>query len=282
MTLNEWLERGAAQLGGGPHAGKARRDAELLLLYAAGIGRSAFLAHSSDELELAAAIHYEVLLERRREGEPIQYITGECEFYGLPFRVTPDVLIPRPETEHLVESILGLAPVFAEPRIVDVGTGSGAIAVALAHKLPNARIVAADLSETALDLARENANRNGVAERIRFLQGDLLAPVASETFDFVVSNPPYVPTADLDSLSVEVREHEPGLALFAGEDGLEIYRRLIPDAFGVLASGGFIALEMGCGQSEAVGHLLTGAGFIEVKFAPDLQGIQRVALARRP
>jgi release factor glutamine methyltransferase len=106
--------------------------------------------------------------------------------------------------------------------------------------------------------------------------------VASETFDFVVSNPPYVPTADLDSLSVEVREHEPGLALFAGEDGLEIYRRLIPDAFGVLASGGFIALEMGCGQSEAVGHLLTGAGFIEVKFAPDLQGIQRVALARRP
>ncbi|HUD55952.1 MAG TPA: peptide chain release factor N(5)-glutamine methyltransferase [Terracidiphilus sp.] len=282
MTLTEWLERGAAQLGGGPHAEKARRDAELLLLYAAGISRSAFLAHSNDELELAAAIHYEVLLERRREGEPIQYIAGECEFYGLSFRVTPDVLIPRPETEHLVESILGLAPVFAEPRIVDVGTGAGSIAVVLAHKLPGSHVAAIDVSETALDLARENAKRNGVAKRIRFLQGDLLAPAAGETFDFVVSNPPYVPSADRETLALEVREYEPGLALFAGEDGLEIHRRLIPDAFGVLASGGFIALEMGCGQSEAVGSLLAGAGFVEVRFAPDLQGIPRVAVARRP
>jgi len=178
--------------------------------------------------------------------------------------------------------VLELAPRFAEPRIVDVGTGSGAIAVALAHELPGARIAAIDVSEAALDLARENAKRNGGAERIRFLQDDLLAPVASETFDFVVSNPPYVPTSDLDSLSVEVREYEPGLALFAGEDGLEIHRRLIPDAFGVLAPGGFIVLEMGSGQSEAVGSLLAAAGFIEVKFAPDLQGIPRVALAQRP
>jgi len=165
---------------------------------------------------------------------------------------------------------------------VDVGTGSGAIAVALAHKLPGSHIAAIDVSEAVLDLARENASRNGVAERIRFLQGDLLAPAAGETFDFVVSNPPYVPTCDRDSLAIEVREYEPGLALFAGEDGLEIYRQLIPAACGVLASGGFIALETGCGQSEAVGRLLAGAGFIEVRFAPDLQGIERVALARRP
>ena len=282
MTLGAWLDKGEAALRAGPHPEKARRDAELLLLYAAGMRRSAFLAHSGDELDLAAATHYEVLLERRREGEPIQYITGACEFYGLPFRVTPDVLIPRPETEHLVERVLELAVAFTEPRIVDVGTGSGAIAVALAHKMPNARIVAIDLSEAALDVALENAKHNAVADRIRFLQGDLLAPIASETFDLVVSNPPYVPAADRETLAIEVREFEPGLALFAGEDGLEIYRRLIPDAFGVLASGGLIALEMGFGQSDAVGRLLTAAGFLDVRFTADLQGIPRVALARHP
>jgi release factor glutamine methyltransferase len=282
MTLGAWLDKGEAALRAGPHPEKARRDAELLLLYAAGMSRSAFLAHSGDELDLAAATHYEVLLERRREGEPIQYITGACEFYGLPFRVTPDVLIPRPETEHLVERVLELAVAFTEPRIVDVGTGSGAIAVALAHKMPNARIVAIDLSEAALDVALENAKHNAVADRIRFLQGDLLAPIASETFNLVVSNPPYVPAADRETLAIEVREFEPGLALFAGEDGLEIYRRLIPDAFGVLASGGLIALEMGFGQSDAVGRLLTAAGFLDVRFTADLQGIPRVALARHP
>ena len=155
-------------------------------------------------------------------------------------------------------------------------------AVALAHKMPNARIVAIDLSEAALDVALENAKHNAVADRIRFLQGDLLAPIASETFDLVVSNPPYVPAADRETLAIEVREFEPGLALVAGEDGLEIYRRLIPDAFGVLASGGLIALEMGFGQSDAVGRLLTAAGFLDVRFTADLQGIPRVALARHP
>jgi release factor glutamine methyltransferase len=178
--------------------------------------------------------------------------------------------------------VLELAAQFAEPRIVDVGTGSGAIAVALAHKLPNAHIAATDVSEAALDLARENAVRNGVGVRIRFLRGDLLTPVAADQFDIVVSNPPYVPTADRDSLAVEVRDFEPGLALFAGEDGLDIYRRLIPAAFAVLISGGLVALEIGCGQSDAVGSLLSGVGFGEVEFRPDLQGIPRVALARRP
>jgi release factor glutamine methyltransferase len=282
MQMRAWLDKGAASLRAGPHPEKARRDAELLLLFAARLSRSAFLARPNDELELAAATHYEVLLERRLEGDPIQYIIGACEFYGLPFRVTSDVLIPRPETEHLVECVLELAALFAEPRIVDVGTGSGAIAVALAHKLPNAHIAATDVSEAALDLARENAVRNGVGVRIRFLQGDLLTPVAADQFDIVVSNPPYVPTADRDSLAVEVRDFEPGLALFAGEDGLDIYRRLIPAAFAVLISGGLVALEIGCGQSDAVGSLLSGVGFGEVEFRPDLQGIPRVALARRP
>jgi release factor glutamine methyltransferase len=281
MTLREWVSKGAAQLETGPHPEKARRDAETLLLFAAGLSRSAFLAHSSDKLELAAATHFDVLLERRLEGEPIQYITGACEFYGLPFRVTNDVLIPRPETEHLVECVLELAPQFAEQRIVDVGTGSGSIAVALAHALSYARIAATDVSEAALDLARENATRNGVGDRIRFLQGDLLAPVAAEQFDIVVSNPPYVPAVDRDSLAVEVRDFEPALALFAGEDGLDIYRQLIPAAFAVLVSGGLIVQEIGCGQRDAVSSLLTGVGFGEVEFRPDLQGIPRVALARR-
>ena len=282
MQMRAWLDKGAASLRAGPHPEKARRDAELLLLYAAGLSRSAFLARPNDEVDLAAATHFAVLLERRLEGDPIQYIIGACEFYGLPFRVTSDVLIPRPETEHLVECVLELAALFAEPRIIDVGTGSGAIAVALAHKLPNAHIAATDVSEAALDLARENAVRNGVGVRIRFLRGDLLTPVAADQFDIVVSNPPYVPTADRDSLAVEVRDFEPGLALFAGEDGLDIYRRLIPAAFAVLISGGLVALEIGCGQSDAVGSLLSGVGFGEVEFRPDLHGIPRVALARRP
>jgi release factor glutamine methyltransferase len=282
MNLRAWLDKGEAALRAGPHPEKARRDAELLLLFAGGLSRSAFLVHSNEELDLAAATHFDVLLERRLEGEPIQYITGRCEFYGLPFRLTSDVLIPRPETEHLVEWVLELVPLFAEPRIVDVGTGSGAIAVALAHKLPNAHIVATDVFGVALDLAGENARRNGVGDRIRFLQGDLLAPVAADRFDVVVSNPPYVAGGDRDSLSVEVRDFEPGLALFAGEDGLDVFRQLIPAAFAVLVSGGFIALEIGCGQSDAVGSLLSIAGFGEVEFRPDLQGIPRVALARRP
>jgi release factor glutamine methyltransferase len=287
MQLRAWLEKGEAVLRAGPHPEKARWDAELLLLHAARMSRSALLAHRNDELELAAATHYEVLLERRVEGEPIQYITGEAEFYGLPFRVTPDVLIPRPETEHLVECVLEGAATIAEPRIVDVGTGSGAIAVALAHKLPHARIVAIDLSDAALELAQENAGRNRVAERIRFLHGDLLEPVTlagreTEQFDIVVSNPPYVPAADRESLSIEVRDYEPAGALFAGEDGLEIYRRLIPAALAVLVPGGLIAIEIGFGQSDAVGSLLADAGFVEIGFRPDLQGILRVALARRP
>ena len=221
-----------------------------------------------------------ILVERRCAGEPIQYIIGETEFYGLPFHVTRDVLIPRPETEHLVEKVLSLAVRFPATRIVDVGTGSGAIAVTLAHKLPQARITAVDLSARALAVAEGNAKRNGVD--LRFLEGDLLAPVAEERFDIVVSNPPYVAATDRDTLSVEVREYEPALALFAGDDGLEIYRRLIPAAFAVLVPGGFLLLEIGFGQSPIIAALIASAGFAQIEFTPDLQGIPRVACARRP
>lgn len=308
MTLRESLEAGAARLGAGPHPDRSRRDAEALLLHLLGKNRAWLLTHLDDPFGGCTAIQFAALLNRRLAGEPIQYITGETEFYGLPFHVTRDVLIPRPETEHLVEAVLALAarmqaqivgapglasetwesnepagaPGLAETwegSIVDVGTGSGAIAIALARHLPHAHITAIDVSAPALSLAEENAKRNGVA--IRFLQGDLLSPVSSETFDIVVSNPPYVAVSDRGTLAVEVRDYEPTQALYAGDDGLDVYRRLIPAAFAALAPGGSLALEIGYGQAAAVQTLLASAGFQQIEFTPDLQGIPRVAAAHR-
>jgi release factor glutamine methyltransferase len=280
-ALDSMIQEGAAQLERGPHPDRARRDAEALLLHTLRKDRAWLMAHSSEAPTDGEAELYADLLERRYRGEPIQYITGDQEFYGLPFHVTPDVLIPRPETEHLVEKAIALAVAFERPRIVDVGTGSGAIAVTLAHSLPHAQITALEISRPALEIARGNAELNGIANRIRFAQSELLASVADERFEMVVSNPPYVPTVDRDSLSVEVREHEPALALFAGEDGLDVYRRLIPAAFSVLEAGGFLVLEVGYGQSEAVRAILVRCGFHRVEFMPDLQGIARVAVAKR-
>lgn len=278
--LNSCVLDGTTRLRLGPHPDRARQDAETLLLHLLGEKMAWMMAHGDKLLPDELFVSYAELLERRRQGEPIQYITGETEFYGLPFRVTPDVLIPRPETEHLVEKVLELAANFAAPRIVDVGTGSGCIAITLAHKLTHAAITAIDLSTVALTVARDNAKRNGVD--LRFLEGDLLAPVAGERFEIVVSNPPYVPTADRESLSVEVRDYEPAQALFAGEDGLEVYRRLIPAAFDALIPSGFVVLEIGYGQSPAITEMLARCGFAQIEFVPDLQGIPRVACAQRP
>jgi len=306
MTLAEGLQQAEAQLRAGPHPDRARPDAETLLLHHLGKTRAWLIAHLDDDFGGCAAIGYAGFITRRLHGEPIQYITGEAEFYGLPFRVTPDVLIPRPETEHLVEKALEIlgapsippgGPIHAQshrawvgmherrqstPRILDIGTGSGAIAVSLAHHLPHALITATDLSESALSVARGNATRNCVSDRIRFLQGDLLAPVAGEQFNIIASNPPYVAAADRDTLSDEVRDHEPALALFAGDDGLDIYRRLIPAAFAAIVPGGFLLLEIGFGQQNPIRDLLAAAGFRNIEFTPDLQGIPRVAIAQRP
>jgi len=291
-SVSEYVFAGAERLTHGPHAERALRDAEVLMMHVLGKDRAWILSHWHDEIDTHCSIPYRTLIERRRAGEPIQYITGEAEFYGLPFRVTPYVLIPRPETEHAVERVLELAAAFSAPgisptrippiRIIDVGTGSGALAVALASKLPHAAITATDLSPAALEVARENSARDGVAERIRFVEGDLLAPVAGETFDIVVSNPPYVAEADRASLAIEVREFEPAQALFAGVDGLAIYRLLIPQAFVALTSGGFLVLEIGYGQEDAIRALLAQAGFAEISFTADLQGIPRVACGQKP
>jgi release factor glutamine methyltransferase len=281
MVLKEWLKKVEAQLAAGPHPERARPDAETLLLGVLGKNRAWLLAHMDEELDRDTVIRCMVLINLRSKGEPIQYIAGQCEFYGLPICVSPGVLIPRPETEHLVDRTILLAMGLQAPRILDVGTGSGCIAIALAHHLPDAEITAIDLSPAALIRASESAALNQFSPRIRFLEGDLLAPVADESFEIIVSNPPYVPTTDRDSLSVEVRDYEPELALFAGEDGLEVYRRLIPAAFAALVPSGFLALEIGFGQSHAITKLLTRAGFEQIEFTPDLQGIPRVVCAQR-
>jgi release factor glutamine methyltransferase len=280
-SFSSYVVGGAVRLHLGPHRDRARRDAETLLLHLLGKNRAWMLAHLDDELGYDCAEQYIALLERRFKGEPMQYVLGETEFYRLPFRVTRDVLIPRPETEHAVEKVLELAAKFSNPRIVDVGTGSGAIAVALAHELPEAVVTATDFSAPALNVARANARRNNVAERVRFLEGDLLEPVAGEQFDIVISNPPYVAEGDRESLAVEVRDYEPEQALFAGADGLDVFRRLIPQAFYALAPGGYLVLEIGHGQEPPVGALLGEAGFESVEFSDDLQGIARVACAQR-
>ena len=282
MTVQEWVEKGTALLRTGPHSERARADAEFLLRHLLDRERAALLARWKERLDESEAARYVDLLERRHAGEPIQYIIGETGFYGLSFRVTPDVLIPRPETEHLVEKVIALCQGLERPRIVDVGTGSGAIAIALAHALPHAHVTATDISPAALEIARENARRHGVADRVRFLRGDLMAPVAAERFDVVASNPPYVATTERAGLALEVRDHEPEVALFAGCDGLAVYRRLILQAAEQIVAGGYIVLEIGYGQKEALAALLTESRFQNLEFVPDLQGIARVAVARQP
>ncbi len=281
MLLRDWLQQGETRLRTGSHPERARLDAEMLLLHLIGKNRAWLLTHLDDAFGGCTSIGYSQQIERRLAGEPIQYITGECEFYGLPFRVNNDVLIPRPETEHLVEKVLGLASSFERPRIVDVGAGSGAIAVALAHSLPAARLTATDISDAALSVARGNAKRNGVAERVRLLEGDLLAPVGGEQFEFVVSNPPYVADTDRETLALEVREYEPDIALFAGPHGLDIYRRLTPLAYDAVIPGGYVLFEIGYGQAAAIAELFSTAGLNDIQFTQDLQGIDRVIIGQR-
>jgi release factor glutamine methyltransferase len=248
-----------------------RRDAEILLSHALGCARVDLFAHPERVLSQAEGERFESLLQRRLAFEPMQYILGEQEFFGLLFEVTPDVLIPRPETEHLVEAVLRLKE---KSVILDVGTGSGAIAIALAYRLPESRVTAVDISPAALGVARRNARRHGVDHRITFLESDLLASVEAE-FDVVVSNPPYV--AEIEVLEPQVDRYEPHSALYAGPTGLEIYQRLIPQARKHLRPGGWLLMEMGFGQSDALQHLLRD--WCRVSVLKDLQGIPRIVQA---
>ena len=279
MTLRDALLEASATI--------ARREAETLLAHVLHRGRAWLLAHADDDLASADLEALRSLVARRAAQHPVQHLTGAQEFFGLTLRVTPDVLIPRPETEHLVEAVVDWARSQPDqhPRIVDVGTGSGAIVIALASALEHASLTAIDISPAALAVAHDNAERLGFANRIRFLQGDLLTPLsdpaqATPTFDVIASNPPYVAVDDASTLAAEVRDHEPPLALYAGPSGLDIYRRLVPQAQDLLRAGGLLALEIGYGQREAVTELL--AGWQSVRFVDDYAGIPRVALAIRP
>lgn len=275
ITLSRALADGTARL---EHLPTAHRDAELLLLRATSRDRAFLLTHPDSELTALQRSVYEQSLRRRAVHEPIQYILGEQEFFGLVLRVTTEVLIPRPETEHLVEALLSREPQSAPLHIADVGTGSGAIAIALACNLPHATLIAVDNSASALTVARQNAERHSVANRICFLESDLLSSVAQEKFDAIVSNPPYVSESEV--LEAQVRNFEPHSALYAGPSGLEIYQRLIPQARQSLKLDGWLLMEIGHGQREALTDLLKD--WIGVDFIEDLQHIARVAVARRP
>jgi release factor glutamine methyltransferase len=284
MTAQEALQSATRRLTADPHlADSARRDAELLLLHTLGINKVALIADPARPLTAEQQSHYEAAIARRLRHEPIQYITGQQEFYGLAFKVTPAVLIPRPETEHLVEAVLQRLPHDRHLAIADIGVGSGAIAIALATHLPHAHITAVDLSPAALAVAESNAADHNLTSRIRLLHSNLLDALPPseqhEHFDAIASNPPYVPLAGAADLHPQVREHEPAQALFAGAEGLTIYRLLIPQARHALKPGGLLALEIGHGQRDALFAQLTG--WHDVTFVDDLQGIPRVALARR-
>jgi release factor glutamine methyltransferase len=274
-TIAEALQAARARLAATSQ--NPRRDAEVLLAHLLGCDQVALATHPERILSPAKAGQFERLVRRRLAAEPIQYIVGVQEFFGLPFEVSPAVLIPRPETEHLVEAVLEHFHRDSDAHIIDVGTGSGAIAVALAHALPRAQLTAIDLSPAALEVARRNARRNGVAERVTFLHSDLLAGVDSTEVDAVVSNPPYVAAGEV--LEPQVAEYEPPSALFAGPTGLETYERLIPQAGRVLKPEGWLMLEIGYGQSAALARLLNP--WRDVTFLEDLRGIPRVVVAKR-
>ena len=251
-----------------------RLTAEVLLAHALRQERVYLTAHSEDELSEVGWIHFGRYLHERLLGKPTQYITKRQEFYGRDFYVAPGVLIPRPETELLVEQVLGRAR--PGMRGLDVGAGSGCVGVTLALE-SRLRVFATDVSLDALGIAARNAV--GLGAKVYFVLADLAAPFGGASFDVVVSNPPYVPESDRESLAAEVREWEPAMALFAGGQGLDVYRRLIPEAARVLRPGGLLAMEIGFGQAEAIGELLVG--WSGVAFVDDLAGIPRIVLAAR-
>ncbi len=294
MQLKPTLDAAIEQLTAAG-TGSPRLNAEVLLMFTLGCDRAYLYAHAERELSAEEQARYQSALEERGRGKPAQYITGHQEFWGLDFLVSPAVLIPRPETEHVVETVLELARPLPRPpreqerplKIADVGTGSGCIALALAKELPGAEIVGVDISAAALEIARANATRLQLDQRVTFFESNLLGtlpapsspdPRDAARFDFVVSNPPYVGSSAPEKVQREVREFEPKVAVFAGESGLEVYRQLIPQARERLAPGGWLVMEIGFSMEAAVRALLEG--WQEVRVTHDLQGIPRVVAAR--
>jgi release factor glutamine methyltransferase len=260
----------------------ARREAELLLAHALGCPRIIlYTRHDEDPGEEVKA-RFRELVQQRLRGSPVAHLLGKKEFFSLEFEVSPDVLVPRPDTEWVVTECLTLAKTMATPDILDVGTGSGCIAIAVAQQHKGARVTAADISPAALAVARRNAGRHGLSERVRFSVGDLFAAVPGEAFDFVLSNPPYIPTADIAGLAAEVRDHDPRLALDGGANGFAVIDRLIAGAPAHLRRGGYLIIEIGHDQeAEARRRFERHGGYELGKTAHDLAGHPRVLRARK-
>jgi release factor glutamine methyltransferase len=265
------------------HVPSARLNAELLLMFVLNCDRAYLYAHPERELTRDEQSRYAAALVERARGVPTQYITGHQEFWGMDLIVTPAVLIPRPETEHVIESVMdrvGRAPAPSELlRISDVGTGSGCIALALAKELPQVEILATDISAAALEVARANAARHQLESRIQFREADLLAGFENDAFDFIVSNPPYVGESEEDQVQLEVRKFEPRGAVFAGPTGIEVIMRLVPQARAALKPGGWLVMEISGAISEKVQRLLQH--WNDVRIRPDLQSIPRVVQAQK-
>jgi release factor glutamine methyltransferase len=261
----------------------ARMNAELLLMFTLECDRAYLYAHPERDLTSDEITRYADILSERARGVPAQYITGHQEFWGIDLIVTPAVLIPRPETEHVIETVLacvGRTLLSATPlRLIDVGTGSGCIALALTKELPQAEIHATDVSSAALEIARANAARHQLQSHIHFREADLLTGVDNDSFDFIVSNPPYVGESEEDQVQLEVRKFEPRNAVFADPTGVEVIARLIPQAHAALRVGGWLVMEISGTIVEATKQLLTG--WEEIQIVTDLQGIPRVVAARK-
>jgi release factor glutamine methyltransferase len=260
----------------------ARLEAQLLLAQALGCSRTSLYTRFDEEPAEADRTRFRELVKARLEGRPVAHLLGKKEFFSLEFEVGPDVLVPRPDTEWLVSECLTLTKALAAPRVLDVGTGSGCLAIAVATRHKAAVVTAIELSSAALAVARRNAERHDLGERIRFLQGDLFAPLASdERFEVILSNPPYIPTADLQGLAVEVRDHDPRLALDGGADGFAVIDRLIAGAAAHLTAGGHLLFEIGYNQEEEARRRLEQAGWKVGKTILDASGHPRVMKAQR-
>jgi release factor glutamine methyltransferase len=282
MTIHD-LVQGARDrfMTAGISTNLATLDAEVLARQVLGWDRARFLTDRNEKASSVFLLQYEPLVARRERREPVSYILGMREFWGLPFEVGPDVLIPRQETEFIVEETLALVDKDSHPVIVDVGTGSGCIGISLAREIPGARVIASDVSKQALDVARRNAVRHNVADRITFVETSFLDGI-EDGIDIIVSNPPYVPSVSKRGLTPEVRDYEPSVALFGGEDGLDGLRSVLEGAVAKLVPGGHLVMEFGCGQDDGVTDLVRGVdGLDVVKIRHDLQDIPRTVVCRR-
>ena len=288
MTVLEALNWATGRLKEG-EIENPRLNAELLLAYSLGLNREGFYIHLRDPVGETETKAMEELVRRRLSGEPLQYILGCQEFWSIDIRVDPRVLIPRPDTELLVEqALLALSRMESErdPTVLEIGTGSGAIAIAIAREVRNAFVFASDISGEAVQTARSNAGEAGVSGRIAFIHGDLFNPfrclAGREPFDIILSNPPYIVRSEIEHLAKEVRDFEPTLALDGGEDGIEVHRRLISHSPKYLRRGGWLLLEVGQGQAEKVSRILDMDGkFGLIEPVRDLSGIERVVRARK-